>query len=197
MLRVLNTMSALVVVVASLLIFSGHSYAHERRTVGQFDLEVGWLVEPAFVGQVNGLSLHVADTRTHGPISALDKTLMVEVAAGGLTPFALTLSGSQNAGEYTSALMPTVAGSYTFHITGKIGAQTLDEKFSSGPNTFDDIADLTALQYPARVPVGANLGRRLDSIQSDLDQTRILAIAALALAVLGFGGAALARRRSA
>jgi hypothetical protein len=92
--------------------------------------------------------------------------------------------------------MPTVKGTYTFHIVGKIDTLNIDEKFTSGPSTFGDIEDTSAVQYPQKVPVADELGQRLDAIQSGVDQTRAFALVALALAIVALGGSALARRRS-
>jgi len=192
-------MSALVVVIASLMLFSGHAYAHERRMVGPYQLIVGWLTEPAYLGQLNSLDLRISDTRQNpaAAVSGLEKTLTADVAAGGLAPFALTVTARFGTpGAYNGVVMPTVKGAYTFHITGRIDTMTIDEKFSSGPNTFGEIEDTAAVQYPQKVPVADELSTKLDAIQAGVDQTRILAIVAIALAVVGLGGAALARRRS-
>ena len=130
-------------------------------------------------------------------MSGLEKTLTADLAAGGLAPFKLEVTARfGTAGAYNGVVMPTVKGTYTFHITGKIDTTNIDEKFNSGPNTFGDIEDTAAVQYPQKVPVGDDLSKKLDAIQSGVDQTRILAIVAIALAVLGLGGAALARRRT-
>jgi hypothetical protein len=197
--RVLCALTALVVVVASLLIFSGRAEAHERRMVGPYEFVVGWLTEPAYLGQLNSLDLRITDTRQSpaAPVTGLEKTLTADVAAGGLTPFKLTVTARfGSAGAYNGVVMPTVKGTYTFHIVGKIDTMNIDEKFISGPSTFGDIEDTSAVQYPQRVPVADELGRRLDAIQSGVDQTRAFALVALALAIVALGGSALARRRS-
>ena len=199
MFRALKVVMTALIVLASLGIYSGRAYAHERRMVGAYQFVVGWLTEPAYVGQLNALDLRVTDTRQNpaAPVSGLEKTLTADVAAGGLTPFPLAVTARfGTAGAYNGVVMPTVKGTYTFHITGKIDTTNIDEKFTSGPNTFGDIEDTAAVQYPQKVPVADELGKRLDSIQSGVDQTRILAIVAIALAVVGLGGAALARRRT-
>jgi hypothetical protein len=197
--RVLHALMALAVVVASLLIFSGRADAHERRMVGPYQLVVGWLTEPAYVGQLNSLDLRVTDTRQNpaAPVAGLEKTLTADVAAGGLAPFKLTVTARfGTAGAYNGVVMPTVKGAYTFHIVGKIETLDIDEKFTSGPSTFGEIEDTAAVQYPVAVPVADDLGKKLDAIQSGVDQTRAFALIALALAIVGLGGAALARRRS-
>jgi hypothetical protein len=198
MYRALSAMSVVAIVIASLLLTSGMAYAHERRMVGPYQFVVGWLNEPAYVGQFNSLDMRITDTRTNQPVSGLEKTLTADVAAGGLAPFPLTVSARfGTAGAYNGYVMPTVTGQYTFHITGKIDTQAIDEKFLSGPNTFGDIENTATVQYPAKVPVADDLSKRLDAIQSGVDQTRIFAIVAIALSVLALGGAAMMRRRSA
>ena len=198
MFRAFNAVTAIVVVIASLLIFSGHAYAHERRMVGPYQLVVGWLNEPAYLGQLNSLDLRITDTRNTQPVAGLEKTLTADVAAGGLAPYTLTVSARFGAaGAYNGWIMPTAAGTYMFHIKGKIETLDVDEKFTSGPGTFGDIEDATAVQYPAKVPVADALSKKLDAIQSGVDQARLLAIVALVLGLVGVGAAALASRRRA
>ena len=197
MYRALNATAAAAVVVASLLIFSGHAYAHERRTVGPYQLVVGWLNEPAYLGQLNSLDLRITDTRNTQPVAGLEKTLTADVAAGGLAPYTLTVSARfGTAGAYNGWLMPTAPGSYTFHIKGKIETLDVDEKFTSGPSTFGDIEDTAAVQYPAKVPVADQLSKKLDAIQSGVDQTRLIALAALVVALAAIGASLLRRRRT-
>jgi len=194
--RLISCATAILIVAASLLILSGHAYGHERRTVGPYQLEVGWELEPAYAGQLNYMHLEVVDVRTGKPVAGVEKTLTADVAAGGLAPFKLAISATGEVGLYKAPVIPTVTGAYTFHISGKIETLSVNEKFASGPNTFDDVADVGALQYPTRFPIADDLGRKLDAIQSGIDQARIIAIVALALAVVGLGAAALARRRT-
>src|ERR1700687_1735666 len=192
--RARNAMPAVAAVVASLLIFSAHAYAPERRTVGPYQFVVGWLNEPAYVGQLNSLDLRVTDTRNTQPVAGLEKTLTADVAAGGLAPFPLTVSARFGAaGAYNGWVMPTSTGSYTFHITGKIDTMTIDEKFTSGPSTFGDIENTQVLQYPAKVPVADELGKKLDAIQATADQTRLIALAALVIGIAAIGLGALMR----
>ncbi len=196
MYRVLSFASTIVIVAASVLLFSGAAYAHERRTVGPYQLVVGWLNEPAYVGELNSLDLRITDTRTNQPVSGGEKTLTADVTAGGLAPFTLTVTARfGTAGAYNGWVMPTVVGTYAFHIKGKIESLDVDEKFTSGPGTFGDMQDTAALQYPTKVPVGDELGQKLDRISSGVDQTRVVALAALVVGVLALGGALVAGRR--
>ena len=197
MFRVINAMATVVVVVASLLLFSGHAYGHERRNVGPYQFVVGWLTEPAFAGNTNGLDLRVTDTRTNTPVEGLEKTLTAAVSAGGVAALSLTLTARFGTpGAYNGHFVPTTSGAYVFDIRGKIAAQDVSEKFESGPGRFNDVETTTALQYPTKVPVADDLAKKLDAISSVVDQTRIIAIIALVLGVVALGGAGLMRRRS-
>ncbi|TMF55511.1 MAG: hypothetical protein E6I19_08195 [Chloroflexi bacterium] len=198
MTRLISLVAATAVIATSFIAFAGTAAAHERRTVGPYELEVGWLNEPAFAGLMNGLDLSVTDTRSDKGVEGLEKTLTVDLQTGGLAPLALTLTARFGTpGAYDGTFMPTVAGTYTFHIKGKIDTQNVDEKFESGPGRFDDVDPATALQYPVKVPTGDELSRRLDDLQGGLDQARLLSAAALVIGIVALGVAfAMSRRRA-
>lgn len=194
--RILNAAAAVAVVVASFMTFASTAAAHERRTVGPYQLVVGWLNEPAYVGLMNSLDLRVTDSLSK-PVEGLEKTLTVDVQTGGLKPMPLTVTARfGQAGAYNGYAMPTTTGTYIFHITGKIGSMNIDEKFESGPGRFGDVEPTTALQYPTKVPGPSEVGDRLAAIQSDVGQIRILAALAIALGVIALGAPLVMRRRS-
>lgn len=180
---------ALAVSMFTLPLLATPALGHERRTVGQYQFVVGWLTEPAFAGELNGIDLRVTDTtNVNAAVEGLENTLRAEVFFGGLTtPLRLTFHTAEgDPGRYAAGMMPTKAGTYAFRIFGAVGSQKVDERFESGPNRFDDVASLTPLQYPAEVPAGADLNDRIATLQSSLDQLRIL-VAALFLGVAGLG----------
>jgi hypothetical protein len=198
MTRVFSLVAATLVAVASFIAFAGTAAAHETRTVGPYELEVGWLNEPAFAGLMNGLDLTVTDTRSDKAVEGLEKTLTVDLQTGGLAPLPLTLAARFGTpGAYDGNFIPTVAGTYTFHIKGKIAALDIDEKFESGPGRFDDVESTTAIQYPTKVPAGDELGKRLDELQGGIDQARLLSAAAIAVGVVALGAVFAASRRRA
>jgi hypothetical protein len=195
MFRVLNVMAAMAVIVASLLIFSGHAYAHERRNVGPYQLVVGWLNEPAFAGLTNAATVRVTDPRENPakPVEGLEKTLKLEVITGGLAPFTGPLRAVfGQAGLYALDMLPTKAGQFRYKLTGTIGTTNVSETFESSPTTFNDIQDTTSLQYPPAEP----LDTRLDAIRSTADQTRLIALVAVVLGIVALGVSLSGRRRS-
>ena len=198
MTRLISFVAAALVVVTSFIAFAGTAAAHERRTVGPYQLVVGWLNEPAYVGLMNSLDLRVTDTRVTPAkaVEGLEKTLAVDVRAGGLAPLELKVTARFGTpGAYNGYVMPTATGTYIFTIKGKIESLDVNEKFESGPGRFGDIESTNALQYPNKVPVADDLGKRLSDLQGALDQTRIFALAALVVGMVALGGAALLGRR--
>ena len=72
-------------------------------------------------------------------------------------------TGNGRHDEYDHALIPTVVGTYTFHVFGTINGVPVDQTIASGPTTFDSIADSSAVQFPVVIPAAAAVatqGRR-------------------------------------
>jgi len=135
--------------------------AHEVREVGdgQYQMVVGFLNEPVSIGDKSGLDLRVTapadaatpvadgeeDVRT--PVEGLETTLQAEVIFGDQT-MALEIGPRfRDPGAYASYFYPNAAGDYSFRIFGTIGDLTIDETFSSGPDTFGAVEE--RLLFPA------------------------------------------------
>ena len=199
MTRLISFVAATLVVVSSFAIYGGTAAAHERRTVGPYQLVVGWLNEPAYVGLVNSLDLRVTDTRVTPAkaVEGLEKTLTVDLQSGGLAPLPLAVTARFGTpGAYNGYVMPTATGTYIFTIKGKIESLDVNEKFESGPGRFGDIEPTTALQYPNKVPAADEVGKRLSDLQSGIDQTRLLSAAAVVIGIVALGAAFMFRRRT-
>jgi hypothetical protein len=151
--------------------------AHEARKVGNIDLEVGWGTEPAYAGTENSVQLLLG----HGgqPVTDLGDSLKVEVSFGDQTqefpiePFFDTAEGLGTPGDYRAWLIPTRAGSYSFHFTGTIEGQNVDETFTSGPKTFADVDDPQSVQFPVQDPstgeLAARIAREVPRINDSID----------------------------
>ena len=183
MTRILSIAAAVAVVVASLGIFASPAAAHERRNIGPYTFVVGWIVEPAYVGQLNALDLTVTETASTKAVEGLEKTLKAElITGGGAAVMPLTVASRFGLpGKYQGQVLPTKVGDYTFHITGTVGTMTIDEKFESGPGRFGGIEDIAALQFPNKVPSNSDLASKLDDANTKL--TIAIALGALALVI--------------
>ncbi|MGN6813714.1 MAG: hypothetical protein ACTHMP_22825 [Thermomicrobiales bacterium] len=176
------------------LFLPGIASAHERRDLlgGKYQAIVGFLNEPSYDNQFNGLDLTIndmsqKDANGNGkPVTGLEKTLKAEVSYGGKT-MPLTLQARFTMpGKYAAYFEPTKAGQYRFHVFGTIDGQNIDETFESGPGRFDDVGSLAALQFPDKQPaVPADLQAQLDAAQSKANTAQMIAIAGIVVGVLG------------
>ncbi len=138
------------------------AWAHERRQVGPYILVVGFLHEPAYVEEMNGAVITVF--RNDGrPVEGLEKTLKVEVSAGGASrTFDLT-PDRNNPGTYVAEFIPTRTGTYVFRFFGTIESLAVDERFESGPGRFDEVVSKATLQFPSPVPSNGELAAQLQA----------------------------------
>ncbi len=193
MTRLLSITAAIVTVVASLGIFASPAAAHERRTIGPYTFVVGWIIEPAYLNQLNALDLTVTETATMKAVEGLEKTLKAElVAGGGSAVKPLTIATRFGLpGKYQGQILPTKVGDYTFHITGTVGTTNIDEKFESGPGRFGAIEDISPLQFPSSLSTTSDLATQLDDATTKLTIAIVIAGTALVLSVVSL---AMARR---
>jgi hypothetical protein len=191
--------------------------AHEEKAVGKYHFVVGFGDEPAYAGEKNSVQLILADAKDK-PVTDLTNTLKVEVTTGDAQPLALSMEPNFEVGEfgtpgdYRAFFIPTAPGGYSFHFTGSIKGQKIDQTFKSGPQSFSDIDDPAQVQYPVKQPTGAQLATKADrdtarvdaaltaerdQAKSDAASARTLAIVGLVVGLLGLvaGGTALARSR--
>jgi hypothetical protein len=224
------TMAAAIGLAGTLVTFTGAepALAHEERKVGDYMLHVGFGDEPAYAGAKNSVQLLLHDAKTDQPVTDLGDTLKVDVTqgAGSATNDSqkMTLNVEPNfevgefgtPGDYRAFFIPTAPGTYTFHFTGTIKGQRVDEKFTSGPRTFSDANDPAQAQFPVKDPSGSQLAARLDrevprlndalaasqtrasKAEDAASQARIIAIVGVVVGVLGLAAAGygLTRKRA-
>jgi hypothetical protein len=148
-----------------LLLTAAPALAHEGRKLGDLEMVVGWGTEPAYAGEVNSGQLLLVH---HGePVVDLGDTLDVEVTFGDETePFTLEPFFEEGEfgtpGDYRAFLIPTEPGQYSFHFSGTIDGEEVDETFTSGPGTFDDVENPQAAQFPVEQPSTGELAERID-----------------------------------
>lgn len=200
--------SALILVAVGLaLAMAGRASAHEDRTVGEYELEVGFNEEPALVNQLNGVFLSVM--KEGEPVEGLDETLQVElIVGGGAAKKQIAFEAIEGApGAYVAAFLPTAVGDYTFRIFGEIEGTAIDEPFESGPGRFDSVESLDEVAFPEAATDNDALAQSVQELQAEVDgldsggsssdgTARALGIAGIVvgLAGLGAGGFAIMKR---
>jgi hypothetical protein len=196
--RLLAAMVATTLAVLLVPLLAGPAAAHQEKTVGKYHLAVGFGDEPAYAGEKNSVQLLLADAKDK-PVTDLTDTLKVEVKTGSAEPLQLTVEPFFEVGEfgtpgdYRAFFIPTAPGSYSFHFTGTIKGQRIDQTFTSGPKTFSDVEDPAQVQYPAKQPTTGQLATRVDretgrlnaALAAERDQAKDDAASARTLAVVG------------
>lgn len=161
--RTLLRSGAMVLAAGALVAGSGFGItsAHEHRTVGEYTFVVGFLNEPAVQDELNAVSVRItkpapADATpapgeeevAETPIEGLEDALTFEVIVGDQTVTLPVEAMFRDAGHYVAYVIPTQAGDYSFHITGEIDGQAIDETFTAGPETFSTVEARSDLEFP-------------------------------------------------
>jgi hypothetical protein len=156
----------LVAALAIPILIADPAVAHEDRDVGRLTLAVGFGIEPAYAGQQNSVQMFIHDANDRA-VTDLGDTLQVEVRYGDQTMPPMTMEPNFEVGEfgipgdYRAFFFPTRPGDYTFHFTGTIKGQEIDESFTSSPSTFSSVQDASSVQFPAEDPSTGQLADRL------------------------------------
>lgn len=189
--------SAVAVAALFSLLAAGSALAHESRDVGDYTIVVGFMDEPVFVGQKSGLEFFVDKGDT--PVDGLEQTLKAEVIYQDQhRDLPIEATWGQE-GAYQSVFFPTAAGPYTFHLSGTVNGQPMDESFTSSPDGFSEVEDLATGQFPVQFPPQAQVVSDAQAGSAAQSQAMIgIALGAIGLvvAVVALGVALSGRRRS-
>ncbi len=160
---------------ALILLTLGPVQAHVVTTVGPYTIALGWAHEPTYVGEFNAVQVFVTDADGKPVADIGDGDLSVVVSVGGQQSSPLALSptydedtGLGTPGDYEAPIIPTAPGDYTFHLTGKIHAQAVDETATSSDSTFDPVVESTGIQFPNTLPSLTELTASIDRINARL-----------------------------
>ncbi len=190
-----NIAVVLVTTVGMVGILSTLASAHEHRHVGSVEMTVGWVDEPTFVGFKNGVQLILNSNEK--PLLDLGDTLKVEVIFGNekLGPLPLERAFGKTygrPGDYHASMIPTRAGTYTFHFIGTIKNEKVDQSFTCSEKTFDCVDDTAAIEFPAKDPSRADLaGRierlnpRVETVQAAVTEAQATASSARTMGIVG------------
>jgi hypothetical protein len=179
----------------TLIVGTGAVAAHESRDIGDHSIVVGFVDEPVFTGQKSGLEFGVSHCEE--PIEGLEESLSASVTYGDQTRDLEIEARFGEPGWYQSIFFPTAAGPYTFRIFGEIEGEPFDESFTSGPDTFSEVQDVTGGQFPVQFPAIGDIVRDAEAGANAATSSTIALVLGGAGLVAGLValGLTLARRR--
>lgn len=123
--------------------------AHESVTVGDYEIEVGWVNEPPVAGQLNGIEIHVSNTSSgeHEPVEDVS-SLTLTVSYGGQSK-ELTLEpvGEDSPGQFQAAMLPAIPGQYTVIFGGQLGDTPVHANVEP-----EEVASADTIQFPISYP---------------------------------------------
>jgi hypothetical protein len=166
--RIATAMAFAIVLPALIVALSAAAaLAHEERVVGTYHLAVGFGDEPAYAGVENSVQMFLHTASNDQPVTDLGNTLKVDIIFGSksmsltMEPF-FEVGEFGTPGDYRAFFIPTAPGNYTFHFTGNILGQKIDERFTSSSTTFSSVVDPSTVQFPEKAPSNVELATRLD-----------------------------------
>jgi hypothetical protein len=188
----------LVIILALVSFFglTGLASAHGQTTVGDYTLEIGFHVEPPYLGQPNGLDLFVTNTKTGEKVNGLESTLKAEIIHGSSRRTLNVTAQDEVDGAYTADIVPTATGDYTWRIFGQILDTPVDVSMTSSPTTFSSVDTMAAAEFPVVYPSASELQTQAASIAQMAQVALTVGIAGVVLGAAGLI-VALTRRRPA
>jgi hypothetical protein len=151
--------------------------AHSRVEIGPYVVIVGWEIEPPIVGERNQIVIDLREGET--AVTGAEAGLAVEVLYAGRS-YRSNLTPTMTPGYYQVEILPTVRGQYSVRLFGTLGDLEIDEAIDPEPVFAAD-----RLQFPEPQPEPRELVQRLDDLESDLQSARTLALAGVAVGVIG------------
>jgi hypothetical protein len=165
---------SLIALMFSATLFS-QAYAHTTVEVEQYEIEVGWGVEPPVVGFRNDFVFQISEPgETEGlkvGIKNAFKNMQATAKFGGVTKV-LDIGSDPRPGHYFSHVIPTKTGSYSIHLEGQINETPVDIDIP-----VEDVESTAVLDFP---PTGGSssdqdvtaLKSAVSSLQQDVSSIK-------------------------
>ncbi len=153
--------------ILAILIFGGLGYssvyAHTTVHVEQYEIEVGWDVEPPVVGFRNAIVYEISTSPSegvkNGVISAF-KNLQSTIRMGGVTKV-LDINSDPRPGHYFSKIIPTKTGSLVIELKGEINGVPVDIEIP-----IEDVETTAVLDFPPSS--GSSSGQEVAALKNAL-----------------------------
>jgi len=122
------------------------SFAHTTVEVDQYEIEIGWGIEPPVVGIRNDIILKITESGetegTYTGVTSVFKNLEATAMYGGTTK-KIDINSDPRPGYYFSPIIPTKTGSYFLDLKGNIHGTPIDVQIP-----IEDVESTSVLDFP-------------------------------------------------
>jgi hypothetical protein len=139
-----SLLASCLIVISALIFGVQVASAHTTITVGDYEVEVGWVNEPPVVGQQNAIVVNVSNTTDDAAVVDISN-LTVTASYGGQTKdLTLQPAGEDTTNEYVAPILPTVAGQYTVQLRGQLDTTDINEDVDP-----EEVDSADTLEFPS------------------------------------------------
>ena len=168
----------LIVGLFAFLIFGGitsQAFAHTTVHVEQYEIEVGWGIEPPIVGYRNDFVFEISEPGENPGIKVGIKNAFKNLEAiakfGGITK-TLDIGSDPRPGHYFSHVIPTKTGSISITLQGEINGTPVNIEIP-----VEDVASTAILDFPPTSGSSSNqdvaaLKNAISQLQRDLSEIK-------------------------
>jgi len=149
-------------------------YAHNSVEVEQYEIEVGWGIEPPVVGFRNDFVFEISESPSDGIKSYVKnafKNLEATAKFGGVTKN-LDINSDSRPGHYFSPVIPTKIGSMSILLKGEIDGVLVDVEIP-----LEDVESTAVLDFPPTSGSSSNedvaaLKNAMSFVQKDISDIK-------------------------
>ena len=150
------------------------SFAHTTVEVDQYEIEIGWGIEPPVVGIRNDIILKITESGetegTYTGVTNVFKNLEATAMYGGATK-KIDINSDPRPGYYFSPIIPTKTGSYIMDLKGEIHGTPIDIQIP-----IEDVESTAVLDFPPTSSEGSAdvsaLKNAISSLQKDVSKLK-------------------------
>ena len=150
------------------------SFAHTTVEVDQYEIEIGWGIEPPVVGIRNDIILKITESGetegTYTGVTNVFKNLEATAMYGGTTK-KIDINSDPRPGYYFSPIIPTKTGSYFLDLKGNIHGTPIDVQIP-----IEDVESTSVLDFPPTSSEGSAdvsaLKNAISSLQQDVSKLK-------------------------
>ncbi|MBI3253435.1 MAG: hypothetical protein HYZ56_01735 [Nitrosopumilales archaeon] len=143
------------------------AFGHKTVNVEQYEIEVGWQIEPPIVGFRNAITFEISEVESENVKAGVTnafKNLEATAKFGGITK-TLDINSDPRPGHYFSHIIPTRTGTIGIDLKGEITGIPIDISVE-----IEDVENTAVLDFPPSTSSSSQDVSALKNAMSSLQQ---------------------------